>query len=533
MQEEEKRFSLILPLILPLIIFVCVSAISLALLYIKCLPAPLLSDARYLITYLRPPAELSNCLKIPLTRYAGPEIGVTWGQLATFIAFFFAGLGSDSSLLFRLSGLLLHFLAGILVFLTSHALLKSLPSFSAIAGSYLLPFFMALFFSLYPLTVEPTFYLGGRAYQLGLIFLLLSLWLYMRARTHFSWSSLGFAGFAYVLALACDKTMWLASFSFVALFLTAHLLGESRKSEQRKNEPALDLAKTDEMEGAVERLLALEASESEKVKGEVEQESTISDTEKTSEEPTEQTSVKRDEARGTNELFDSLFPALPFIVIAAAACLATLPASPGEQLPKELVVNASDWLRIAKLLFMPINQSITEDYNKAYGYLLYLYIPPLLAVSFALFKSRPFRQHAAFLSIWLVLAVLPHMHQTIESASLTGARWLYHACVPVCGLLALLFFAPVFCVARKKYQALIASTISVVFSLLFLFFLRPLVNKQINSFREAATLTDKICNISRIVAEREAMEYVLVRNIPFKTSIIGTVSPFSIAMLDA
>ncbi|MGD9683890.1 MAG: hypothetical protein AB7W16_22205 [Candidatus Obscuribacterales bacterium] len=481
-------------------------ALVLVLLYGSALASPDLLDEYFLKSYLVRPGNLEGVSALSLLDFQGPTFGDSWGQLSTLGTALWVGLTGKSQVLSRLPGLIMHLGVTVATFVAAAALLRPLPV-------PWLPIFMALAFLVYPLSAEPVFYLGARGYLLGLLFLILSLALYVRSREKQSFTILGIGTLVYGLAILSDRTLWPLSFNFISYYFCGLLLTDKPIFHHDRKEAALDLAEAEELEDAVDRLLALEAGKEklEEEKLEEEKQSPIETV------PAHDTSADPDKD-DIKDLFQSLFPALPFVVVAAAACLASLPVSPTKQLPREMLVTGSDWLNMATVLFEP-----------AFGTWSWLCLLPLLAVPFALKKSWDFRRQAVFLTIWLFTALVPHMHQSIDGPALAGSRFLYQACLPACGLISLLFLSPLY-VARGMKPGLLTAIRAIVVVLFCLFLLgcRDRLDSRIQAFARGAQKAGKL----RQAVAGQPPGAILVRGLDPALAVASGLDSGSLALID-
>jgi len=503
-------------LLLLLLLLLLTGALVLVLLYGGSLSSPDLLDESFLKSYLVRPGILESVSTLSLLDFQGPAFGDSWGQLATLGTALWVGLTGNSQILSRLPGLLMHLGVTVATFVAARALLRPLPV-------PWLPIFTALAFLVYPLSAEPILYLGSRAYLLGLLFLVASLALYVRSREKQSFTILGIGTIFYGLAILSDRTLWPLSFNFISYYFCGLLLTDKPIFHHDKKEAALDLAEAEELEDAVDRLLALEAGKEEAGKEESgSEEANIEKAKEKEEEKSSTDDTGKDPGDDLRDLFQSLFPALPFVVVAAAACLSSLPSSPTKQLPKEMLVTGSDWLNMGAVLFEP-----------ALGGWSWLCLLPLLTVPIALKKSWDFRRQTVFLTIWLFMALVPHMHQSIEGSAagpaMAGSRFLYQACLPACGLISLLFLSPLYAATGMK-SGLLATTRGIVIVLFSLFLLacRDHLDGRIQAFARGA---EQVGRLREAVAGKPAGA-ILVRGLDPAMAVASGLDAGSLALLD-
>ncbi|MEZ4487182.1 MAG: hypothetical protein R3F51_06325 [Cyanobacteriota/Melainabacteria group bacterium] len=492
-----------------------VALVLLLIIYARTLGAPPLLDEAWILTWLKESGGSKDLLSVTPLQWRGPIYSDTWSYVSSGVLSLFAGISGYKTTPIRILNFIVHFINVILVFLVLRKALapvKILPFSDKVDW---MPAVIALGFAVYPLTGEAIFWLGGLAYSLGLAFLLGAFYFYLIAKEKKSWSIIGIGCILYLLALFCDSSLWAASFALVSLELARDFLGEKRSENPAISEAKIEAV--EDMEDAVEMLLSAEKD------GQVEK------------------SAASNLPKKEESVFDTLLPVLPFLALGALVPIGSLPTYGTETLAKELVVQPTDWLSAAKAFWFPVNQSINDGYNKLYRWLYIIYGTGLAAVPLALWRSRAFRQNAAFLFVWLLMATVPHLHQAISNDTMVGARWFYHAVVPICGLAVLYLFASAYFLVnlkagnnpKLKYAA---SAICLVLSLAFLIFQFGRTSKQLRAYLSATNVTGKLQKSIESVCSRAGsnleQNLVIVRNVPYYSTVTGIASPFNAVMID-
>ena len=488
-----------------------VALVLLLIIYARTLGAPPLLDEAWILTWLKESSGSKDLLSVNPLQWRGPIYSDTWSYVSSGFLAALAGLTGYSSAPIRSFNLLIHFINILLVFLV---LRKALPPAKLLPfgeNIHWLSIVVALVFAVYPLTCEAIFWLGGLAYSLGLAFLLGAFYLYLSARDKRSWIRIGIGCLLYLLALFCDSSLWAASFALVSLELARDFLGEKKTGSNDISEEKIDAV--EDMEDAVEKLLSAEKDGPSSAK---------------------ETSKKKKE----ESVFDTLLPVLPFLALGALVPIGSLPTYGTETLAKELVIQPVDWISAARAIWFPVNQSINEGYNKLYSQLYIIYGIGLAAVPVALWRSRAYRQNVAFLLIWLLMAMVPHLHQAISNDTMVGARWFYHAALPISGLVALFFFASAYAAesfenGKNPYARMPVCAICLGLSLTIAFFHFSRSSKQLKAFLSATNVTQKLTKSVFTVCGKARQDFVIVRNVPFYSTISGITSPFNLVLMDS
>lgn len=487
-----------------------VALVLLLLIYARTLSAPPLLDEAWILTWLKESGSSKDLLSVPPLQWQGPIYSDTWSYISSGILTAVAGLTGYSGAPIRIFNLLIHFINVLLVFMVLRKALvpaKLLPLGDSV---HWLSIIIALIFAVYPLTCEAVFWLGGLAYSMGLAFLLGAFYLYLRAREKKSWVLIGTGCLLYLLSLFCDSSLWAASFALVSLELAKDFLGEKRPGKNKISPEKIDAV--EDMEDAVEKLLSAE---------------------KDGQAASCETGKKTEES-----VFDTLLPVLPFLALGALIPIGSLPTYGTETLAKELVIQPADWISAARSFWFPVNQSINEGYNKLYSQFYIIYGIGLAAVPVALWRSRAYRQNTAFLLIWLLMATVPHLHQAISNDTMVGARWFYHAALPISGLVTLFFFASAYAAesfekGKSPYARMPVCTVSLGLALAMTFVHFSLSSKQLKAFLSATNVTQKLTQSVFNVCSKARQDFVIVRNVPFYSTISGLASPFNLVLMDS
>ncbi|MCA9817401.1 MAG: hypothetical protein KC652_19975 [Cyanobacteria bacterium HKST-UBA01] len=489
-----------------------VALVLLLIIYARTLGAPPLLDEAWILTWLKESSGSKDLLSVTPLQWQGPIYSDTWSYVSSGVLSLFAGLSGYKTTPIRILNLLIHFINVILVFQVFRKALVPAKLLPLGDNVHWLALAIALMFAVYPLTCEAVFWLGGLAYSLGLAFLLGSFCLYLTAREERSWVKIGLGCSLYLLALFCDSSLWAASFALVSLELARDFLGEKRSEN-----PAISKAKieaVEDMEDAVEMLLSAEKD------GQVEK------------------SAASNLPKKEESVFDTLLPVLPFLALGALVPIGSLPTYGTETLAKELVIQPADWLTAAKVFWFPVNQSINDGYNKLYSWLYIIYGIGLAAVPIAFFFSRAFRQNFAFLFVWLLMATVPHLHQSISNDTMVGARWFYHATLPICGLAVLYFLASAYAAnsfekSKNLYVKIPVAIVCFALSLALVIFSFGRSSKQLKAYLSATNVTQKITSSVFTVCSKANQNFVIVRNIPFYSTVSGITTPFNLILMDS
>lgn len=495
------------------------AVVLLLVIYLKALNAPPLLDEDYILTWLDALGKDNGIIASSAIGWTGPELSDTWSYISGGLFALIGTVSSHSTKLFRIINLSLHLASTVLVYLVMARALKPAPHTLFEKKIKWMPVLIALTFSVYPLTAESTFWLGGFAYNLGTMLLLAAYLFYLLAKESKSWTKIGIGCIFYLLALYSDSSLWAASFTLVSLELARDFIGHYGHHDPLISKSTIK--ETEDIEDAVEKLL------------EAERDGSIKKEEKVEGDRGGEKAKPQEES-----VFDTLLPALPFLALGALVPLGSLPTYGTETLASELIIRPTDWQSALKAFWFPVNQSINEGYNKLYSFLYIIYGIGLAVVPVALVRSRQYRQHAIFLFIWLVMAIVPHLHHAITNETITGARWFYHASIPLTALIILYFFALPFAIStfsqcQTTLGKAIATIFSVVLVLLFFFFIFARTRTQIKAFQSATNVVSKLKKSLYSVAGKEKTPFLIVRNVPFYATITRRTSPFNLVLFDS
>lgn len=490
------------------------AAIFLSLLYIPYLGSPPLIDEQYLFDFLHSLSSSNASIAQSLYDFKGLESTDTFSIVSVTIL---NAISNFSVKAIRNLGLVFHISNVILIYLVMVEALK--PSAKLLIGTDRInwfPILIAACFGVYPITTEAIFWSGSLAYTSGLCFLLTSFLFYFKAKEKKSWKLIIAGALIYLCALFSDSSLWSASFILVALELTRNFLGPNKiETVATKSE----IASTEDIEDAVDKLLESE------IKGKKTKETLSLKPENVKEKDNEES------------VFDTLLPALPYLAIGAILPLGGLPHYGTEQLNQEMIIQASDWITAFKVFWFPINESITIGYNKQYSFLYILYAIGLVAAPIAFWKSRSFRQHFVLMLVWLLMAIVPHLHHIINNSTMTGARWFYHASVPICAITVLYFGSANFFdfklfQNRKTLISILTTGFSVILVLILTGFMFTKTRSQLRAYKTSAQLVHDLRFSIKSVCAKERKDFLLVRNIPKSASVSPQTDPFNIILFD-
>jgi hypothetical protein len=527
-----------------IILALCLSA------YAATVPAKPLLDEIYMLDLMK--ARSSNSVMNFLTSmldWPGPLPEDTWGFVATSILALLANLSNSNLIFLRSVSIATHALNAIIFFFVARASLAPVSEERPAVSSYLAAA-AAMLFSVYPLAPEAVSWLGGMAYEIGSLFWLLAFYLYLKGKSERDWTILGVAWISFLFAVLSDNSLWSSGFIIVALELSKSFIGpvvlnkDARvPSEEEVFEDAVDRMLEDAHKGhhhVDSQLSGSGGSES----PDVSRHGTApGDDPKTPRQAEQDTDEKAGEPRvydmgdSPDDLFDTLTPALPFIVLGVLISIRALPAYGNEQLPGDMIAGFGDWGRVLKNLFLPVNQSITPSHAQAYLQ-LYIFYGALSVVSLiALVKSKQFRQNSAFLFAWLIMIVVPHLHTAVSDTALVGSRLAYSAVIPTTGLIALLLFSPLYAFQNqtnnnpdslKKLTMVAAITLLVI--LLPMKFLKTV--QQNIAYHESADKLNDVMNQANQIGKRNNSKLALIRDIPGDVAMGEQISPYRMVMLD-
>ena len=214
-----------------------------------------------------------------------------------------------------------------------------------------------------------------------------------------------------------------------------------------------------------------------------------------------------------------------------------LPAYGTEQLGQEMIIQFSDWITAIKAFLFPVNESITIGYNKQYSFLYILYAIGILAFPIALVRSKTYRQNVVFLFIWLLMAMVPHLHHIVSNDTMTGARWFYHASIPISAIIVLFFGAINFIGLNlspkiKRYFQMFGSFLSICLIVILIVFMFLKTRSQIRAYKVAAILSDDLRFSIKSISSKEKHSSLIVRNVPENATIANLTNPFNLIQFD-
>ena len=497
------------------------------LLFKDAIKAPPLIDEYYILSWLKQCFSGESIIAQNYSGWHGAELGDTFSFVSGSVLGYLSNLSGFTASTIRTFSVIIHILNVVLVYKLIDYALCPQPAFFFRDKIKWTALMTAFCFSIYPVIAEPIFWIGGIAYSIGLSLLLLSFLFYFRAKKSKSWKYILAGAFLYLLALFTDTSVWSAGFTLVGLELSKNFIGP-KSDKEIFDENTIE--QTEDLEDAVEKLLELEKEES----GKENEAETNKDNINSS---NSQKSNKTDEEKEEEDVFDTVLPTLPYLALGAIIPLGRLPKTGSETLASDMIIQASDWINAFKAFVFPINESITLNYNTQYSFLYILYGIALVAVPFALLKSRVYRQHLVFLAIWLIMALVPHLHHAITNDTMSGCRWFYHASVPICALIVLYFSSMSFIKAdSEKGGSFLFKSASTLFSCLttavLLFFLFKFTQAQLRSYTGVSEMAQKLRFSVNAVSAKSNIDDVIVRNVPFKAAITNTISPFNLILFD-
>lgn len=172
-------------------------------------------------------------------------------------------------------------------------------------------------------------------------------------------------------------------------------------------------------------------------------------------------------------------------------------------------------------LFFPINQLNWHKYSAEYRFLYITYalmaIPALLGLSL----SRQARRNSLLCFVLFLVFALPFAGVAISDPTLYGERFLYLASIGLCLFLGSLLSASTQLLGRWKLGGAMAGT-AVALMLLFTFG-RHCWNEAA-SYRNSARALKAIQKSMKILAEKNAIPLLLVRDLPDRLSLVPQLS---------
>lgn len=548
---------------------------------------PLL-DEIYLLQFLK--ARSSHSVMYFLTSmidWTGPLPEDTWGLVASSLLSVLSNASSQSLSFLRCVSIAIHVLnAALLFFVIRDSMAAAFEDENANA-SYLAGC-AAVLFAVYPLAPEAVSWLGGLAYEIGLAFWLFAFYMYLKGKRERNWTIVGVGWISFLLAVLSDSSLWSSGFIIVALELAKSFIGPHKHNanarvptEDEVFEDAVDKMLEDEHRGLRHREFGADSSENVAARSETEntdrenanaaqsrsasgssnESATASENESTN--AGERASSNRSERERANEtggssqherssdenkepsvyeqgdspdeLFDTLTPALPFIVLGVLISIRALPQSGNEQLPSDMVAGFSDWIRVFKSLFYPVNQTLPGD-HAAHVTALNIFYGALSAVSLgALVRNARFRQNAAFLFAWLIMIIVPHLHTTLEEFSLANSRLAYSALVPATAAIALAIFAPMYLLAgtqnERKLKPLFAGLITLLSGFAILMSFSQTV-QQNTAYKSGAETLSTISRSIGEVSKDSKFPLSFVIGMPGEVALGAQVTPDRIIAVD-
>lgn len=485
--------------------------------------------------------------------WPGPLPEDSWGFLASSILGLLSNLSGQSVTFLRVVSISLHALNAFLFFLVARDALAPSSERHTETSSYLAAG-AAFIFAVYPLAPDAVSWLGGMAYEIGTAFWLFAFYLYIKGKREHDWTTLGVAWISFLLAVLSDNSLWSSGFIIVALELAKSFIGPHQFDENA------EVASEDEVfEDAVDRMME------DSLRGHgyhIKEDGTPAPIETTvsqaANERTETNNIetnaignssgaKDDDAEteeghsdGADELFNTLTPTLPFIVLGVVISIRTLPERGNEQLPGDMIAGFSDWARVLKALFIPISESLGSIAPTAFWILLAVYAALLVVSLGALAKNKQFRQNAAFLFAWLIMIVVPHLHTTLIDGTFSGARLAYSAMLPTTALIALCAFAPVYWIitselnhddsevpqpspAPHRRHPLIFVSLALV-TMLIIGGLAGTVNQNL-AYKSGAEKLERIFSTSQEIAKEPNAAMTIIRDMPADIAVGEQITP--------
>ncbi|MBX9877096.1 MAG: hypothetical protein K2Y22_01435 [Candidatus Obscuribacterales bacterium] len=171
---------------------ICLVTLACLALYLPFLNAPAHLDDQFLINWLTHLKDDGSAFM----QWAGPDKPDAWGPFMHFWFFAKAVFIKKSIWLWRFTGLLIHVLASLSVYLIVKRITKENSTLVAISA--------ALLFAVYPLHPEAVFWISGKASELSALFFLISTYAFLRGKENKIWLAgalllliLGFTAQAY------------------------------------------------------------------------------------------------------------------------------------------------------------------------------------------------------------------------------------------------------------------------------------------------------------------------------------------------
>ncbi|MBX3077041.1 hypothetical protein KF913_24235 [Candidatus Obscuribacterales bacterium] len=538
---------------------------------VSCTSRPLL-DETYLLELMR--ARASNSIMTFLTAmidWTGPLPEDSWGFLGSSIFSVLSHISGQSIAFLRVVSITFHALNAFLLFLVGRDAFAPSSDRHTETSSYLAAG-AAFIFSVYPLAPEAVSWLGGMAYEIGTSFWLLAFLLYMKGKRERDWTTLGVSWISFLLAVLSDNSLWSSGFIIVALELARSFIGPHKydetvevASEDEVFEDAVDRMMEDSLRGhgyyiandgkpepikTPDPLISSEPASAEHRNIDTTDSSSRPnnkvETEQTEPNKSPEPPVEDSRTESADELFDTLTPTLPFIVLGVLISIRALPERGNEQLPGDMIAGFSDWGRVLKALFMPINETTVQHASFASIVLLIAYAALAVVSIFALAKNKQFRQNASFLFAWLIMIVVPHLHTALTNSQFSGARLAYSAMVPTTALIALASFAPIYLLITSElkndgapetshqhdsFHRSPAVFISICLVLLLVGAGLSATVSQNLAYKKAAEKLETIFQSSREIARGPNSSLTIIRDMPSDIALGEQISPNQTVML--
>ena len=239
-----------------LVILLVAACIVLPLLYMSAINSPALQDEFYILSYLKELNSSNNLINQSFISFKGVEATDTFSFVSAAILNVVSSLSVNS---IRLLSLAIHIANVILVYLVMTKAISQKTS-TIIFGEKINVFaiLIACCFAIYPLTAEAVFWIGSFAYTTGLLFLLISYFLYFLGKEKRSWRFVLLGALLYLIALFTDTSLWSASFVLIGLEMARNFIGP-KSTTKTVDQNAID--SVEDIEDAVDKLLESEKEE--------------------------------------------------------------------------------------------------------------------------------------------------------------------------------------------------------------------------------------------------------------------------------
>lgn len=194
------------------------------------LASPGLLDEKFLLLWLKKMSHLHDESGLSgFLSWGGFDHADSWGFLTGLFIFLAGSITGKSVFLLKCTSLLLHTINSLLVYRCTRILTAArVPAI-----------FAAVLFALYPLHFESVAWLGGIGSELGTMFLLSAVSLYVDAGNRaLSWKTIGLISICMFLSLASTSMMWTSCLVFALYTICALLF---KKSEGSNNDLTMSL----------------------------------------------------------------------------------------------------------------------------------------------------------------------------------------------------------------------------------------------------------------------------------------------------